>query len=69
MNSTGQHNDQVLLIAICVFGAVITVIWWLIQTKEHHMLDKVKNYLRENDEAYRKCREMYNQFFMKFSIN
>ncbi|MCV9385130.1 RipA family octameric membrane protein [Reichenbachiella ulvae] len=69
VNGIGQHYDEALLMAICIFGAALTVIWWLIQSREHHMLDKVKNYLRENDISYRERRKLYENFFIKFSVN
>ncbi|WP_073120814.1 RipA family octameric membrane protein [Reichenbachiella agariperforans] len=69
VNGIGDGNDHMILMALCVFGGVITVIWWLIQSKEHHMLDKVKNFLRENDESYRERRKLYESYLSKFSVN
>lgn len=69
VNGIGQKYDSILLIVICIFGTMLTVIWWLIQSREHHMLDKVKNYLREHDLSYRERRQLYENFFLKFSVN
>ncbi|UXP33682.1 hypothetical protein N6H18_06910 [Reichenbachiella agarivorans] len=69
VNGIGQGNDHIILLAFCIFGGLITLIWWLIQSKEHHMLDTVKNYLRDNDESYCERRKLYTNYLSKISVN
>lgn len=69
VNGIGQAYDDYLLIVICMFGTVLTIIWWLVQRREHHMLDTVKNYLREHDKSYRVRRTRYQKFSINFSVN
>ena len=69
VNSIGSGDDQVVLVAFCIFGGVISVLWWLIQMKEHNMLDKVKNFLREHDTVYNERRKLYANYLVWFSVN
>lgn len=69
VNGIGQGSDHIILYAICIFGGVVTILWWLIQSKEYHMLCAVKNYLREHDENYRERRKLYVNYLSKFSVN
>ncbi len=69
VNSIGRGHTQMILVAYCAFGGVISILWYLIQMKEYNMLVTVKDFLRKHDAVYSERRKMYDGYLPWFSVS